>query len=104
MTEYPFSRANLVVTTRLRETFGSEVELEDESGKSVPYELLAEFEVLGQGYVVLQALKSKFDDYELLRVMYNENGVPELITIEDDEEWENIAELYDEWSLPDDEG
>ncbi|MCM3785608.1 DUF1292 domain-containing protein [Neobacillus mesonae] len=105
MTEFPFSRADLVVTTRLREAFGSEVELEDENGKSIPYELLAEFEVFGQGYAVLQAVKSKYDEYELLRVEYNgEDGKPELLTIEDDEEWENIAELYDEWSLPDDEG
>lgn len=104
MTDFPFSRADLIITTRLQEAFGTEVELEEANGKSVPYKLLAEFEVHGQGYAVLQSLTSKNEEYELLRVVFTAEGLPELHTIEDDEEWENIAELYDEWSLPDDQG
>ncbi|WP_028590004.1 DUF1292 domain-containing protein [Paenibacillus massiliensis] len=98
MTSY--SREDIQWLSRLQESFGSDIELEDEQGKSVMYQLVAEFEVQGQGYAVIQAPNASAEDYELLRVQYNGDGEPELTTIEDDEEWEDIAELYDEVTLP----
>ncbi|MNW37536.1 hypothetical protein D3C74_145830 [compost metagenome] len=98
MTSY--SREDVQWLSRLQEAFGSDIELEDEQGKSIMYQLIAEFEVQGQGYAVIQAPNAPAEDYELLRVQYSGDGEPELTTIEDDEEWEDIAELYDEVTLP----
>lgn len=46
MTEY--NRKDLKWTDSARLAFGAHVELEEENGKSHPYELLAEFEVHGR--------------------------------------------------------
>ncbi|MET3940320.1 uncharacterized protein YrzB (UPF0473 family) [Paenibacillus sp. PvP094] len=103
MTEY--SRKDLKWTDSLRLAFGAHVELEEENGKSQPYDLLAEFEVHGQQYAVLRSSLRPYDEVELLRVLPGSEDqiMPELVTIDDDEEWENISELYDECTLPIDE-
>ncbi|MDP4095228.1 DUF1292 domain-containing protein [Paenibacillus sp. P96] len=94
-----YSRNDLTWTTGLKEAFGSEVELEDEEGHSVPYSLEAEFEVGGQAYAVLRGQIAASREYELFRVIW-QDGKPELTVIEDDDEWEDIAELYDECTFP----
>lgn len=94
-----YSREDLTWTTGLKEAFGSQVELEDGEGHSVPYTLEAEFEVGGQAYAVLRGQKAAAGEYELFRVVWKGNE-PELTVIEDDDEWEDIAELYDECTFP----
>lgn len=88
-----------VWTSRLKEAYGETVELEDEQGKSSIYDIIAEFEVGGRGYAVLQGA-GKDVDYEILRIVVSPNGLPELENIVDDEEWEDISELYDEMTFP----
>ncbi|BCG58322.1 DUF1292 domain-containing protein [Paenibacillus sp. URB8-2] len=100
MTE--FSAGQVIWTSRLKDAYGETVELEDENGKASVYEIIAEFEVQGRGYAVLKE-SDKDGEQEILRVLVSPDGLPELESIEDDDEWEDVSELYDELTFPDDE-
>ncbi|WP_379160239.1 DUF1292 domain-containing protein [Paenibacillus sp. sgz5001063] len=100
MTE--FSADQVVWTSKLTEVYGETVELEDEHGKSSVYDIIAEFEVGDRAYAVL-AGSGKDAEQEILRIVVSPDGLPELESIVDDEEWENVNELYDELTFPADE-
>jgi len=88
-------RLNLV-----REAFGDSLELEDGTGGGKICQLLDEFSVGGSAYAIVQDERLKRDDeIEVLRILRNADGSLELETVEDDEEWETIAELYDEMTV-----
>lgn len=96
-----FSAEHVVWTSKLKEVYGETVELEDEQGKSSVYDIIAEFEVGGRAYAVL-AGSVKGAEQEILRIVVSPDGLPELESIVDDEEWEDVSELYDELTFPDD--
>ncbi|MBO2943373.1 DUF1292 domain-containing protein [Paenibacillus sp. F411] len=98
MTNY--SPEQVVWTQSLREAFGESVELQDESGQTEVFDIAAEFEVDGVGYAILVQPDRKDEEYEVLRIVKAGDGSLELATIDDDEEWENISELYDELTFP----
>jgi uncharacterized protein YrzB (UPF0473 family) len=100
MSEFSSHQANW--SNRLKEAFGPTVELEDEDGKTSVYDLTAEFVVGDQSYAVLLTVEEGSDEYDILKVVTSPEGELELVTIDDDEEWENIAELYDEMTFPHD--
>lgn len=90
-------------TNQLREAYGDDIILYDDREQSVVYKLLAEFQLGNQAYAVLQHERAKPDDEpELFRVTSGEDGELELETIDDDDEWENVSELYDEMTFPQD--
>ncbi|OXM86794.1 DUF1292 domain-containing protein [Paenibacillus rigui] len=90
-------------TNQLREAYGDDIILYDDREQSVVYKLLAEFQLGDQGYAVLQQERAKKDDEpEIYRVTPGEAGELELETIDDDDEWENVSELYDEMTFPQD--
>jgi len=95
-----FSVENIVWTQALKEAFGESVELEDDKGHLEVYDIAAEFEVDGQGYAILVQPDRTDEEYEVLRIVKNADGGLELATIDDDEEWENVSELYDELTFP----
>ncbi|KAA9005393.1 DUF1292 domain-containing protein [Paenibacillus spiritus] len=97
-----FTPDNVKWTNRLKEAFGETVELEDEQGVSSIYRIAAEFEVEGQGYVVLQG-EGKDEEPDVLKFSLSPGGIPELETIDDDDEWEEVSELYDELTFPEEE-
>lgn len=84
--------------TVLRDNFGDEIELfEDEDGEA--YTLLAELEVRGKRYAFFQNEELKQEDeIYILQYTQDEQGQFELSTIDDDDEWEDIAEIYDEFT------
>ncbi len=88
-----------VWTSRLKDVYGETVELEDEQGKSSIYDIIAEFEVGDRGYAVLKG-SGKDAEHEILRIVISQDGLPELESIVDDEEWEDISEIYDELTFP----
>ncbi|MDT3424999.1 uncharacterized protein YrzB (UPF0473 family) [Paenibacillus forsythiae] len=100
MTE--FSAGQVIWTSRLKEAYGESVELEDENGKASVYEIIAEFDVQGRSYAVLQD-SERIGEQEILRIVVSQGGPPELESIEDDDEWEDVSELYDELTFPGDE-
>jgi uncharacterized protein YrzB (UPF0473 family) len=86
----------------LRNTYGDDIILYDEQGGSTVFQLLAEFAYGNYTYAVLQSeeLKKEDEDVAIFRVVENAEQQYELETIEDDEEWETVSELYDEMMFP----
>jgi uncharacterized protein YrzB (UPF0473 family) len=85
----------------LRKVYGDDIILFDEQNESTEYQLLAEFTYGNHIYAVLQSDELKKDDeVAIFRVVESEPEQYELETIEDDEEWETVSELYDEMMFP----
>ncbi|CAM3981803.1 DUF1292 domain-containing protein [Cohnella lubricantis] len=81
----------------LKLLFGDQVELEGQGGKPEHFKIMAELSLGGRDYAVLQSDAMKAEgDIEVFRVVVDGNGTPQLETVEDDEEWENVAEAYDD--------
>jgi len=77
--------------------------LVDDEGEEHQFELLAELEIENDTYRVLiplDDLDEDFDNYEaevvILKVVFNEEGNEFLTDIEDDEEWERVADAWQE--------
>lgn len=77
--------------------------LVDEDGVEHEFELLAELEIEEQGYRVLVPLEEEEEMDEeaevevvILKVVYDEEGNEFLGDIEDDEEWEKVADAWQE--------
>lgn len=95
------SASNVKLSSRLLEAYGVLIELTDEDGETVVYRLISEFEAETGAYAVLQkdtALPET--EVEILKIVDGSGEKPELVTIDDDDEWEDVAELYDELTLP----
>jgi len=90
-------------TNRLREAYGDDIILFDEREESVVYRILSEF-MLGENHyaVVEKGAPGHDDEPEIYRVTGDSSGELELETIEDDDEWETVSELYDEMTFPND--
>ncbi|RUS48636.1 DUF1292 domain-containing protein [Cohnella sp. AR92] len=81
----------------LKEIYGNKIELEGEDGASVEWTLLAELALEGRSYAVLQSEAMRKDgDIEILRIVHGSDNAPQLESVEDDEEWENVSEAYDD--------
>lgn len=89
----------IVPLTLLKDAFGEAVEL-DGGKRMEAYRILAEFEADGKPYAILQsdAMKSR-DELDVFRIRTGPDGSLELETLDDDDEWEDIAELYDEMTF-----
>ncbi|MCZ8519020.1 MULTISPECIES: DUF1292 domain-containing protein [Paenibacillus] len=91
-------------TRQLRDVFGDDIILYDEKQESVVYRIASELILKGQGYAMLEKAKpGKEDEPEIFRVAAKDDGELELETIDDDDEWELVSELFDEWTFPADE-
>lgn len=96
-----FSADKAVWASRVRDAYGAIVELQDEQGKVSYYTVENEFDVAGASYAALRPERgSSEDEPELFRIIQADDGSLELVTIEDDEEWENVSELYGELTFP----
>jgi uncharacterized protein YrzB (UPF0473 family) len=85
----------------LRNVYGDDIILFDEQNESTVYQLLAEFVHGKHTYAVLQSEELKKDDeFAFFRIVESGPEQYELETIEDDEEWETVSELYDEMMFP----
>ncbi|BBI34818.1 DUF1292 domain-containing protein [Cohnella abietis] len=81
----------------LRQAFGDQVELHGEDGTAQSYHILSELTVNGRDYVILQSEAMKQDDdFEVFRVIGDTSGDVQLETISDEEEWELVAEAFDD--------
>jgi uncharacterized protein YrzB (UPF0473 family) len=88
----------------LQNAFGTEIELEDDHNTATTYRILAEFALGDKSYAVLQSVQlNKNDEIALFYINESAQGELELETIMDDDEWEAVAELYDELTVTFDE-
>ena len=73
------------------------VVLTDDVGHEEEYQVLRVLEMHGMHYVLLQPDRSPDEGPVILRVDGDvEQDAASLATIEDDEEWESVAEAFDE--------
>lgn len=99
MTDFAADKA--VFTSRVRDAFGPVVELEDETGGVSYYNVVQEFDAAGAAYAVLRLENASRDEEpEIFKIIVSGDGSLELVTIDDDDEWENVSELYDELTFP----
>ncbi|MFT9487004.1 MAG: DUF1292 domain-containing protein [Tepidibacillus sp.] len=86
----------------LKEQLGSEITLYDENDQEHVFQLLLELIVDNTHYAYFQSPDDEKGDIEVLKVVKDENGKLELEYIEDDDEWEEAAELFDELTFQED--
>lgn len=90
-------------TSSIKSTFGDWVELTGEGGETVACRIMAELESAGRRYAIVQTEAMRAEgDIEVFRIVMDGNGSPALETVTDDEEWERIAELYDDMQFGND--
>lgn len=83
-----------------------EVTLTDDSGREERYRVLRVVEMQGHHYVLLQSLETPGEEPLIFRVEGDvEAEDASLVGIDDDDEWEAVAEAFDTLLFgPDDEG
>ncbi|REE84358.1 uncharacterized protein DUF1292 [Paenibacillus taihuensis] len=88
----------------LKPIYGTEVDLIGEQGETEPFQIIAEFQLGNHSYAGLQPQDmQKEDEVAFFRITVQEGSDPELESIEDDEEWEAVAEAYDDLMFEGDE-
>ena len=75
--------------------------LVDDENQEHEFELIGELDVDGQNYKVLIPLDEEESDEEeeevlILKSILDENGEEVFVDIDDDEEWEKVADAWDE--------
>lgn len=88
--------SHIVRTDELSRQYGNRVILTDEQGDSIEYKIEAEFRLEDRIYAALSPAGSKDAEVELYFVIRDEDGLPELATIDDEAEWERASEAYDD--------
>ncbi|SMB95602.1 Protein of unknown function [Desulfonispora thiosulfatigenes DSM 11270] len=83
------------------------ITLLDEDGKEHEFELVDAIELDGERYAFLapveEAADVEEDEVIILKVHQDENGEDILLDIEDDDEWEKVANAWQEMIEEDDE-
>lgn len=92
--------ADAIKVTQLHEVYGDEIILFDDKEESTVFHLLAEFKLGSTVYAVIQSEELRKDgEVAIYKVGKDSEGQPELETIDDDDEWENVSEIYDEMTF-----
>lgn len=71
----------------------TKIVLTDENGNDIEFELVSTLEVDEKVYAILQPIGE--EEAYIFNLKYDENGEMELFEIEDDEEFEIVAEQYE---------
>ncbi|NHN30035.1 DUF1292 domain-containing protein [Paenibacillus agricola] len=96
-----YTLKDVKLMNQLRSAYGDDIILYDEQEQSVVYKLITEFQLGDQGYAVVILDQPKAEEPEIFRITTSAGGELELETIDDDE-WENVSELYDEMVFSED--
>ena len=70
--------------------------LTDENGKESQFELIAETEMDGALYYAMIPIEEGSEEYVILKVVTDENGEDMLESVDDDDEFEKIADIFDD--------
>ena len=71
--------------------------LTDEEGNESQFELLASAEIDGVVYLALEPMDDNPDDsYVILKLVTDETGEEVLVTIDDDDEFDRIADMFED--------
>lgn len=69
--------------------------VDDESGEEKQFECIGKAEMDGNTYYALIPFEEESDEYVILKLVSVENGEENLETIEDDDEFNKIADYFD---------
>ncbi|MFC5531999.1 DUF1292 domain-containing protein [Cohnella yongneupensis] len=84
----------MIESGALKRQFGDSIEL---NGESEVYAILAELSLNGSSYAILQSEAMQGEDaIEVFRIVADAEGILQLETVEDDDEWEAVSEAYDD--------
>ena len=67
-----------------------------ETGKEENFELLAEATLDGETYLALAPVEVETDEFVILKAVPAENGDTDLIDIEDDDEFDRVADYFED--------
>ena len=70
--------------------------LTDEDGVEKDYEVIGDMEIDGNNYLALVPCEEEGDEFIILKLAVDEDGNEMLVTIDDDDEFEEIAEIFEE--------
>ncbi|MBO5869697.1 MAG: DUF1292 domain-containing protein [Clostridia bacterium] len=70
--------------------------LTDEDGNESDFELLGELNIDDNTYLALIPLDGDEDEYVILKIEVDENGDELLVTIDDDDEFDNVADAFED--------
>ena len=82
----------------MEELFGDEIfTLTDDEGNELEFELIGSHEIDGVTYLALVPLKDNEEgEYVILKTQIDENGEEMLVTIDDDNEFDRIADVFED--------
>ena len=70
--------------------------LTDEEGNESEFEYLGEITLDDNNYLALIPLDGEDDEYVILKVTTDENGDEMLVTIDDDDEFDRVADAFED--------
>ena len=70
--------------------------LTDETGKESEFELIGSCEFEGKTYLALVPVEDGADEYVILRLELDETGEETLVTIDDDDEFDRVADYFED--------
>ncbi|MFL0196469.1 DUF1292 domain-containing protein [Clostridium sp. WILCCON 0269] len=70
--------------------------LEDESGEKAKFQVVTKFDIEDREYIiVIPAEDEDCSDAIVLKIIKEENGNEAFVTVEDDEEFNQVSEVYE---------
>ncbi len=70
--------------------------LTDEEGNESEFELLGELTLDDNTYLALIPMEGDEDEYVILKIEVDENGDELLVTIDDDDEFDRVADAFED--------
>lgn len=81
----------------MEETFDGDVfTLTDETGKESEFELIGTCEFEGKTYYALVPVEDNAEEYVILRLERDDAGEEMLVTIDDDDEFDRVADYFED--------
>lgn len=71
------------------------ITLVDENGKEEDFEVIMTLEVEGNEYAILALVDTEEDDAYVFKIIYEDEDEFSLVSIEDDEEYDNVVAAYE---------
>ncbi len=72
------------------------VTLTDESGEELDFVVLGEAEIEGSVYMALEPVENPEGEYVILKKVASEDGAIDLVSIDDDEEFERVSDFFED--------
>ena len=72
------------------------VTLTDENGEEMDFVVLGETEMDGAIYYAMIPIEEGSDEYVILKVVTDENGEDMLESVDDDDEFDKVADIFDD--------